>query len=66
MYHVCGMLHTCTTACSMDSSLLSNIQKLFYEKIEVFGTVEFSKLSITTGIIKIFLKVTNTTVHCIS
>lgn len=46
----------------MDSSLLSNIQKLFYEKIEVFGTVEFSKLSITTGIIKIFLKVTNTTV----
>jgi len=41
----------------MDSSLLSNIQKLFYERIEVFGTVEFAKLSITTGIIKIFLKV---------
>ncbi len=36
---------------------MSNIQKLFYEKIEVFGTVEFAKLSITTGIIKIFLKV---------
>lgn len=44
----------------MDSSLLSNIQKLFYEKIEVFSTVEFSKLSITTGIIKIFLKVATT------
>lgn len=42
---------------SMDSSLLSNIQKLFYEKIEVFSKVEFSKLSITTGIVKIFLKV---------
>ena len=43
----------------MDSSLLSNIQKLFYERIEVFSTVEFSKLSITTGIIKIFLKVSS-------
>lgn len=37
--------------------MLSNIQKLFYERIEVFSTVDFSKLSITTGIIKIFLKV---------
>ena len=41
----------------MDSSLLSNIQKLFYERIEIFSKVEFSKLSIVTGIIKIFLKV---------
>ena len=41
----------------MDSSLLSNIQKLFYERIEVFGTVDFSKLSVVTGIIKIVLKV---------
>ena len=41
----------------MDSSLLSNIQKLFYERIEVFATVEFYKLSIVTGIIKIVLKV---------
>ena len=40
-----------------DSSLLSNIQKLFYERIEVFGTVEYTKLSIVTGIIKIALKV---------
>ena len=41
----------------MDSSLLSNIQKLFYERIEVFGAVDFYKLSIVTGIVKIFLKV---------
>ena len=41
----------------MDSSLLSNIQKLFYERIEVFSAVDFSKLSIVTGIIKIVLKV---------
>jgi hypothetical protein len=41
---------------AMDSSLLSNIQKLFYERIEVFATVEFFKLSIVTGIIKIVLK----------
>ncbi|XP_019849380.1 PREDICTED: vacuolar protein sorting-associated protein 51 homolog [Amphimedon queenslandica] len=39
-----------------DSSLLSNIQKLFFEKIEVFGNVEFTKLSIVTGVIKIALK----------
>ena len=44
----------------MDSSLLSNIQKLFYERIEVFATVEFFKLSIVTGIIKIVLKVQHT------
>jgi len=42
---------------TLDSSLLSNIQKLFYERIEVFGAVGFYKLSIVTGIIKIFLKV---------
>lgn len=41
---------------AMDSSLLSNIQKLFYERIEVFGTVDFYKLAIVTGIIKIVLK----------
>jgi hypothetical protein len=39
-----------------DSSLLSNIQKLFYERIEVFAKVELNKLSIVTGIIKIALK----------
>ena len=36
---------------------MSNIQKLFYERIEVFGAVEFNKLSIVTGIVKIALKV---------
>ena len=52
-------IFVCSDGCSsaMDSSLLSNIQKLFYERIEVFATVEFYKLSIVTGIIKIVLKV---------
>ncbi|XP_074608971.1 vacuolar protein sorting-associated protein 51 homolog isoform X2 [Acropora palmata] len=39
-----------------DSSLLSNIQKLFSERIEIFSSVEFSKVSVLTGIIKIGLK----------
>ena len=43
-----------------DQSLLSNIQKLFSEKIEIFSAVEFSKVSILTGIIKITLKVLRT------
>lgn len=43
----------------MDTSLISNIQKLFHERIEVFGAVDFNKLSIVTGIIKIALKVIN-------
>ena len=37
---------------------MSNIQKLFSEKIEIFSAVEFSKVSVMTGIIKISLKVT--------
>ncbi|XP_015929560.1 vacuolar protein sorting-associated protein 51 homolog [Parasteatoda tepidariorum] len=41
---------------TVDNSLMSNIQKLFSEKIEIFSTVEFSKVSIMTGIIKISLK----------
>ncbi|KAL4231802.1 Vacuolar protein sorting-associated protein 51 [Mactra antiquata] len=41
---------------SIDNSLMSNIQKLFSEKIEIFSTVEFSKVSVLTGIIKISLK----------
>ena len=53
---MCVSVWLCSSA--MDSSLLSNIQKLFYERIEVFATVEFFKLSIVTGIIKIVLKVT--------
>lgn len=42
---------------AFDSSLLSNIQKLFSERIEIFSSVEFSKVSVLTGIIKIGLKV---------
>lgn len=42
---------------SIDNSLINNIQKLFSEKIEIFSAVEFSKVSVLTGIIKISLKV---------
>ncbi|XP_046850741.1 vacuolar protein sorting-associated protein 51 homolog isoform X2 [Xenia sp. Carnegie-2017] len=45
-----------TPSTGFDQSLLSNIQKLFSEKIEIFSPVEFSKVSILTGIIKITLK----------
>ena len=42
----------------MDSPYLStNIQKLFSERIKVFGEVQFTKLSVVTGVIKIALKV---------
>ena len=41
---------------SIGNSLISNIQKLFSEKIEIFSSVEFSKVSIMTGIVKISLK----------
>lgn len=37
-------------------SLASNIQKMFNEKIEIFSPVEFSRISILTGIVKIALK----------
>ncbi|XP_055375834.1 vacuolar protein sorting-associated protein 51 homolog [Condylostylus longicornis] len=40
----------------LDSSYVSNIHKLFSERIEIFTSVEFSKVSIITGIIKISLK----------
>lgn len=35
---------------------MTNIQKLFAEKIEIFSPVEFSKISVLTGIVKITLK----------
>lgn len=41
---------------SVDNSLMNNIQKLFVEKIEIFSAVNFNKMSIMTGIIKICLK----------
>ncbi|KAM6073618.1 vacuolar protein sorting-associated protein 51 homolog [Chlamydotis macqueenii] len=40
----------------MDTHLLSNIQKLFSERIDIFSPVEFNKVSVLTGIIKISLK----------
>ncbi|XP_034952185.1 vacuolar protein sorting-associated protein 51 homolog [Chelonus insularis] len=44
------------TPSQLDSSLVSNINKLFSERIEIFAPVEFNKASILTGIIKISLK----------
>jgi hypothetical protein len=39
------------------SNMMNNIQKLFSEKIEIFSAVDFNKVSVLTGIIKIGLKV---------
>ena len=39
-----------------NTSLASNIQKMFNEKIEIFSRVEFSRISILTGVVKISLK----------
>ena len=36
---------------------MNNIQKLFSERIEVFTSVDFNKVSVPTGIVKIALKV---------
>ncbi|XP_053675451.1 vacuolar protein sorting-associated protein 51 homolog [Anopheles nili] len=47
---------TYTPQSQLDSSFVSNIQRLFSEKIEIFAPVEFSKVSIITGVIKICLK----------
>uniref|UniRef100_A0A671RKE5 Vacuolar protein sorting-associated protein 51 homolog n=1 Tax=Sinocyclocheilus anshuiensis TaxID=1608454 RepID=A0A671RKE5_9TELE len=45
-----------TPSAPMDTSLLSNIHKLFSERIDIFSPVEFNKVSVLTGIIKISLK----------
>ncbi|KAM3824612.1 vacuolar protein sorting-associated protein 51 homolog isoform 1-T1 [Vipera latastei] len=45
-----------TPSAPMDTNLLSNIQKLFSERIDIFSPVEFNKVSVLTGIIKISLK----------
>lgn len=50
------------TPSQMDTSLASNIHRLFSEKVEIFSPVEFNKVSIITGIIKISLK---TLMECI-
>ena len=47
------------TPSQLESSFVSNIHRLFSEKIDIFNSVEFSKVSIVTGIIKITLKVLN-------
>uniref|UniRef100_A0A182S6Q2 Vacuolar protein sorting-associated protein 51 homolog n=1 Tax=Anopheles maculatus TaxID=74869 RepID=A0A182S6Q2_9DIPT len=47
---------TYTPQSQLDSSFVSNMQRLFSEKIEIFAPVEFTKVSIITGIIKICLK----------
>lgn len=44
------------TPSHLDSTLVSNMHKLFSERIEIFSPVEFSKVSILTGVIKISLK----------
>ncbi|XP_026471225.1 vacuolar protein sorting-associated protein 51 homolog [Ctenocephalides felis] len=46
----------------LDSTLVSNIHKLFSERIDMFTSVSFTKVSILTGIIKISLK---TLLECI-
>ncbi|XP_040575275.1 vacuolar protein sorting-associated protein 51 homolog [Lepeophtheirus salmonis] len=40
----------------LDNTLVSNIQKMFSEKVEIYSPVEFSKISILSGIVKIALK----------
>ncbi|CAI5797987.1 Vacuolar protein sorting-associated protein 51 homolog [Podarcis lilfordi] len=45
-----------TPSAPMDTNLLSNIQKLFSERIDIFSPAEFNKVSVLTGIIKISLK----------
>lgn len=46
-----------TNPSQLESSYVTNIHRLFSERIEIFSSVEFSKFSIVTGIIKIALKV---------
>ncbi|XP_061659642.1 vacuolar protein sorting-associated protein 51 homolog [Syngnathoides biaculeatus] len=45
-----------TPSAPMDTNLLSNIHKLFSERIDIFSSVDFNKVSVMTGIIKISLK----------
>lgn len=40
----------------LDSALVSNMHRLFSERIDIFSSVQFNKISILTGIIKISLK----------
>ena len=55
-HHLLGGWSSVASTSHLNTSLASNIQKMFNEKIEVFSPVEFSKVSILTGIVKIGLK----------
>lgn len=44
------------TPSQLDNSLVANLNKLWSERIEIFAPVEFTRVSILTGIIKISLK----------
>uniref|UniRef100_A0A1I8N667 Vacuolar protein sorting-associated protein 51 homolog n=2 Tax=Musca domestica TaxID=7370 RepID=A0A1I8N667_MUSDO len=44
------------TPSQLESSYVSNIHRLFSERVDIFTSVDFSKVSIVTGIIKIGLK----------
>lgn len=45
------------TPSQLESSYVSNIHRLFSERVDIFTSVEFTKASIVMGIIKIGLKV---------
>jgi hypothetical protein len=42
---------------NMDPNMTTNIQKLFSEKVEIFGPVELQKSDIIMAIVKIGLRV---------
>ncbi|XP_076029768.1 vacuolar protein sorting 51 [Oratosquilla oratoria] len=44
------------TPSQLDNSLVANLNKLWSERIEIFSEVEFTRVSIMTGIVKISLK----------
>jgi len=41
---------------TLDNSLLSHVQKLFSERVEIFSPVLFTRNSVVTGIVKLVLK----------
>lgn len=42
--------------CTSEPMLITNMHRLFSDKIDIFGSVQFFKISILTGIIKLSLK----------
>lgn len=42
--------------CTSEPMLITNMHRLFSDKIDIFGSVQFTKVSILTGIIKLSLK----------